>query len=326
MSDEIPWYDNAAAMRKRIETDGLSGVRAIAIARGEAGYKRKERLQQWLILGRWFADTCGNFGTALPLAPADVFPGKANDFMVLAAERIASVFGEGIFRGYSIEWGLPADHERCDRCGLGWDLRNATDLAYRSGREDPPRHRECQRLAVFERSLASWDALLERTGIVVRSRRLIPNRYWGSGEREFIPQPWCIVETLRGPIVMGWRKRVIHVQWDELDAKVPGSAIVSRPDVTHGETMVHCYGDDDFVRALSLFGDLAELRAPTAPKCGQTCEHEEHCYGYMHSYEHPCCNCGAEAVPVPEGVCPICYLAFDEGDHTGCEAESKVIP
>jgi len=70
----------------------------------------------------------------------------------------------------------------------------------------------------------------------------IPNQYchdWCCKHR-----PWFEVTTRRGKLVLGWRKRVIEIRWDESDITVDGRELFASEDVTKDKTLVHAWGID----------------------------------------------------------------------------------
>ena len=56
------------------------------------------------------------------------------------------------------------------------------------------------------------DALLLLAGIEPVAVHEIANKYWGDSEIGRA-NPWWLVLTKAGPVVIGWRKRVISINW-----------------------------------------------------------------------------------------------------------------
>lgn len=60
-------------------------------------------------------------------------------------------------------------------------------------------------------------------------------------------RPWYKVMTLKGPIVIGWRKKVIHIGWD------PALTSLSvQDDTTAGEDFIHAWGYDKATEYIGL--------------------------------------------------------------------------
>ncbi len=63
----------------------------------------------------------------------------------------------------------------------------------------------------------------------------IPNQYW----RDKAEAPWFMVTTEKGFFVIGWRKRVISIEWHDIN--VPAE-LFSDQDVTKGFNHIHAWG------------------------------------------------------------------------------------
>ena len=66
----------------------------------------------------------------------------------------------------------------------------------------------------------------------------IPNGYDSD-----LLNPWFLVTTHKGVVKIGWRKRVILIDWEESDIEHDGS-IFSKEETTFGDTYVHAWGYD----------------------------------------------------------------------------------
>lgn len=66
--------------------------------------------------------------------------------------------------------------------------------------------------------------------------REIPNGYTDSIE------PWYLVTTSKGHIKIGWRKRVISIDWKDSDIKQSGYELFPEEDVTRWESGIHAWG------------------------------------------------------------------------------------
>lgn len=74
----------------------------------------------------------------------------------------------------------------------------------------------------------------ERDRIYVQE---IPNRY-SSG----YANPWYKVTTSKGVIIIGWRKRVINIDWSESEIEHDGNILFASEDVTKDKHMIHAWG------------------------------------------------------------------------------------
>jgi len=83
------------------------------------------------------------------------------------------------------------------------------------------------------------------------SVREIENRYWpDSSEYDNVRSPWLKVYTERGVIVVGWRKRVIHIDWSDGTFTATGAEVVARPINTHGDAFCHAWGYAEAIECL----------------------------------------------------------------------------
>lgn len=73
----------------------------------------------------------------------------------------------------------------------------------------------------------------------------ITNKYWPEAYVEEIRKsPWLRVFTDRGVIVIGWRKRVIEIDWRDGAFGVEGHDVVVG-EATHGAAYCHAWSYDD---------------------------------------------------------------------------------
>jgi hypothetical protein len=53
--------------------------------------------------------------------------------------------------------------------------------------------------------------------------------------------PWYVVTTTIGHFKVGWRKRVLVLDWSRTTVKVTSTGLFSHEDTTKGEHMIHCW-------------------------------------------------------------------------------------
>jgi hypothetical protein len=89
----------------------------------------------------------------------------------------------------------------------------------------------------------------------------LPNGYWPRNDhyakiRE--ETPWWLVMTEIGPVCIGWRKRVIQIDWEGCSfGTVPVRGIVTKDDVTKDETLVHAWTMPKAVEYLAALRHVA---------------------------------------------------------------------
>ena len=69
--------------------------------------------------------------------------------------------------------------------------------------------------------------------------------------------PWIIVTTKKGRIKLGWRKRVINLDWSESDITAMGESLFKGESTTIGEKYIHCWGKD---KALEYLKKLQSIK------------------------------------------------------------------
>lgn len=87
-------------------------------------------------------------------------------------------------------------------------------------------------------------ALLTLSRIKYTQLYRIINEYWSEGE------PWWLVRTSAGLLKIGWRKRVINIDWSD----TPLREILTQDDVTKEDTLVHAWGYAKAVEYLGVVG------------------------------------------------------------------------
>lgn len=239
------WYDTREGLEARLKR-GLEGLWEIARARYEAGYQRKERMSTWCLMGVFWTDSCGNFSRIIKGAPADAY-----EFMPYEGP-LPNVLSRQEVDKYTSEWTsslgngsvLPPFEGHCERCGRGWTLSNVRD--FYQGRDEPPRHKECHRLMLIQREAKELGDILVRAEIPFSEIYLIPNEY--GSDLDFYG-PWIMVETPRGRLKMGWRKRVINIDWSLMGMQVTPETFASE-EVTKWATGIHAWSSEKAVEYL----------------------------------------------------------------------------
>ncbi len=94
-------------------------------------------------------------------------------------------------------------------------------------------------------------AIFLLAGIIVTRCHQIENGYWPYAYvEERKRSPWWLVETNIGVIIIGWRKRVISIDWTSVAVRV----VVTEDDVTKDESRVHAYS---YAKAVEYLSKLA---------------------------------------------------------------------
>jgi len=265
-------YDTVEGIVRHLSD--LAGLDALRKERQEAGYDRRERMNEFIVLGRFHLDTCGNFSICTfqhdfrdPVAwlPDSLPPAVSiRDLKSVLTKLVISSTGHS----------LPRPDQVCDECGEGWDLSNCHDaVPLRSDTRDFEfQHDLCNQLAAERKSTEWCRGIAAECGLAKMLLTPVPNEYWKDGP------PWCLMRTPRGNIKFGWRKRVINVDWsDMVDRRVSGlsrgdrdhydkkneilksfdaSTLFPSDDVTRGPSYIHAYGDKKLVEYLVKLSEV----------------------------------------------------------------------
>jgi hypothetical protein len=92
---------------------------------------------------------------------------------------------------------------------------------------------------------------------IISDPRKLQNRYWSEESKYY--HPWWFVKTPFGWIEIGWRKRVISIDWTHTTIRTT----VTTDDVTKDEAMVHAYSEAKAVEYLTALKQAASVEATT---------------------------------------------------------------
>lgn len=121
-------YDTYNAFRVALLS--LERFNALVNERHQAGYVRGERLQEWVILGRYYLDSCGNtmkyFGEDIP---AIIFPNLPPVMMQKEFQDYVkkNSLGKEIWCSAAMESDIPPANLICPECKTGWTIQNCHD-------------------------------------------------------------------------------------------------------------------------------------------------------------------------------------------------------
>jgi hypothetical protein len=126
MNDSL--YNTKLGIMSMVTT--LDGLNRLQSLRHEAGYDRKERLNEFVILGRWFTDSCGNFGKIIDkFIPAEEI---ADIPPVLTREEFWALVSRRDLADVSLvnqmNSDIPPVEIRCGFCGDPWSIRDCHNV------------------------------------------------------------------------------------------------------------------------------------------------------------------------------------------------------
>lgn len=157
----------------------LDGLRQLADERRAAGYDRHEDLREYLVLGRWWFDSCGN------CMRCEIKTRAGNPFADLADALPAVVsldeFRRLLGKAYSLSGtgaSIPTSHDECTVCGARFTIAEAYDaVSHHSDGPTSYQHKRCApRNATQVLSSTIW--LIASHAAVNLARLPIPADAW----------------------------------------------------------------------------------------------------------------------------------------------------
>lgn len=111
-------------------------------------------------------------------------------------------------------------------------------------------HKECNRKKLNEEEIKKFKECFEKAGYTDFEMFPIPNEYCHDIENCTLCANWFKVNTKWGNIKIGWRKRVILIDWSECKKKPNGHKLFDDENVTVDDTYVHAWGWEKCVEYL----------------------------------------------------------------------------
>jgi hypothetical protein len=190
-------YDTVKGIERSLRS--IEDFLALVEARHEAAYGRQEELGDFCVMGRYWLDSCGNFWL---LERAKT----VSDEPTVTAGRPLG--------GASLAGAMPRAVDTCQVCGQPWRIDNLEDcIALQDStlvqNERRFYHRPCrvQELSVHQQ--AAFQEMFRAAGYGDVVMTTVANRYGSAIYRG----PWFEVEVPGGVILIGWRKRVMNIDW-----------------------------------------------------------------------------------------------------------------
>lgn len=255
-----PWhYNSEAGIDRNLKIGGLGGLHLLAKRRRDAGYTRREQLTKFIVLGQWFLDESGNFSrltleTKLSFNKTVV---RADDLFSLVSMKYTCTLGYGPR--------FPSVDAKCEICGDGWTLNDAhlfEAQKVRSAHVDTYAfyHTACWKLHRLASEHEHFTEIFRNAGFKIAVLTATENKYtdesWG--------RPWFYVDTMVGRFLIGWRKRVINIDWS--NTKKDLSTLFEDVQDTKGPDHIHAYSPE---KASEY---LCRIRAAMEPATAKTFE------------------------------------------------------
>lgn len=146
---------------------------------------------------------------------------------------------------------LPNENDICPLCGKGWNLRNLEDyFKVEDWQNDKSNffHKQCNLLNNLNNQRQEFEEIFNNVYLMSELKfKAIPNQY--SNWEGYAP--WFIIYTPDGDIRIGWRKRVVQIEW--LDNYKDFVEHFENEDVTKDfikERFIHAWSIDKCVEYL----------------------------------------------------------------------------
>jgi hypothetical protein len=103
--------------------------------------------------------------------------------------------------------------------------------------------------------LEETTAILMLAGLKPERMWELANGYWpNTPAYDDVRRPWWLAQTSVGLIQIGWRKRVLAIDWSATGIAI----IVTTDEVTKDTTMVHAYSQEKAVEYLKKLREAGE--------------------------------------------------------------------
>jgi hypothetical protein len=108
-----------------------------------------------------------------------------------------------------------------------------------------------------KRTREEAESIMRLAGFEVSRVWELANGYWpDAADYDEIRKPWWLFLTEIGPIQIGWRKRVLHIQWDACKVR----AVVTDDDVTKETSLVHAWSPEKAITYLRQLRATAQVQ------------------------------------------------------------------
>ena len=92
--------------------------------------------------------------------------------------------------------------------------------------------------------------LFHQAGFELIHATIIDNQY--SNHPVYYKNPWLEVTTAKGVIIIGWRKRVISIDWSKSDIEQTAEELFPNEDSTKYDQLIHAWGYEKAVEYLTI--------------------------------------------------------------------------
>lgn len=165
--------------------------------------------------------------------------------------------GGALFSGYvTLGEGLLESLPDDERKQLG---NKARDFLEQLNHEMRLNHAKRTKSHLRQETIDRYLAAISSAGIDCSWCEIIPHGY--SDDAYYWSTPWITAYTSIGPLTIGWRKRVIVLDWSKSLFTQLADELFPDENVTKREQIIHCWGYEKLDEYLGVLGKASTLVA-----------------------------------------------------------------
>jgi len=125
-----PWYDTKKGVEESLKS--LEKLNQLTAERHCAGYTQDEDLNQFIILGRYMLDSCGNCSRSTDTIPKEIWPNIPDVLTWEEFQEYKEECSKDLVKDVSLSFslgdnGIPLPGLKCVECGEPWEIKNCHD-------------------------------------------------------------------------------------------------------------------------------------------------------------------------------------------------------
>jgi len=235
-------FDTKEGIAEAVQT--LEGFGELRRTRHHAAYVDEHRLNEFVVLGRWLLDSCGNCMGAP--TPFNVSP-------VLTKQEFFEEIGRDNMVGFGMPTSIPGHKDICPFCNRGWSIHNVHDC-YQThiGQAWFTYHARCYRIKLAKETQGDLEAAFDVAGLGPAFFIPVPNEYYPDPNAIFYTY-WFDVYTSLARFKVGWRKRVIHLEVVDPTEGYDTEELFPKESTTKFGQVIHCWGYTKMAQYLAMF-------------------------------------------------------------------------
>ena len=197
------------------------------------------RLNGFVVLRRFWTDSMGNF-YKMDEQSASALDAMGAPFVYSECDP---AYASILISGSSAK--IPTSGDKCLRCENGWTINDCWDVV--GSRHGELYHRDCDKYRILETHQEEFVNIMRDAEFPFSMMAATRNEYCRCPKCG----PWFLFQTPLGVLKMGWRKRVINIDWSKAKNTFQKTELFT-DDVTKGSTFIHAWGRDKAVEYLKI--------------------------------------------------------------------------